>query len=169
MTATKYEVKRIGVFSLVKTLFLVGGISGFVIGIIEWILIGLIFWATQNAPIDPGLFDQSGMGDLLGAGIGFLGFLLPIFGGIAGAVGGVLFGFVLALTYNLSARLWGGIELDLAASTGVASTAPAPIAPLSGTVTRLPDAARRVPDHREGNEPPDPGPASDRSSSAMYE
>jgi hypothetical protein len=170
MTTGKYELKRIGVFSLAKTLFLVGGISGFVIGILEWILIGLIFWASRNAPIDPGLFGQSGMGDLVGAGIGAIGFFLPIIGAIGGAVGGVVFGFILGVVYNLSARMWGGIELEWGqpAAAAMVKTAPTPPA-ARAEATPLPDSSQRASSPQTGGTETDTDPASNRSSSAMYE
>jgi len=170
MTTGKHELKRIGVFSLVKTLFLVGGISGFVIGVLEWILIGLIFWVSRNAPIDPGLFDQSGMGDLVGAGIGAMGFFLPIIGAIGGAVGGVVFGFILGAVYNLSARLWGGIELEWGepATVAMVKIAPTPPSARAGA-TPLPDSSQRASDSQTGGTGMDTDQESNRSSAAMYE
>lgn len=114
MERTKYEVKRIAVFSAVKTFFLLGGCSGFISGLIQWLVLSLIWRAGFNSMLQPGLLDQPGIEDTLGGIVGAAGLILPFFGAMAGAVIGVVAALLLSAVYNLGARIWGGLELDLA-------------------------------------------------------
>jgi hypothetical protein len=168
MAKITYEVKRIGVFSVVKTLFLLGGFSGFVFGLLEWGMVNFIWWAGQNAPVQPGLFGQPGAEELLGDAIGVVGIILPFIGAIGGAVSGVIGGFVLTGLYNLGARIWGGFEVQLESS----SSAPDQALPLGpsrpGEATPLPGEgpagpAEPSPPKRDDNGPPS------RPSAAMFE
>ena len=63
MERTRYEVRRIGVFSAVKTLFLLGGFTGFLIGLVQWAFVGLIWWAGSNLSAGIDLQGQSTLGD----------------------------------------------------------------------------------------------------------
>lgn len=161
----KIEIKRIGLFSAIKTMFVLGGVGGFLLGIIQWMLLMMIQRAGESMP--EGLYglDQPGMSELLDAGIGALGMILPFFGGFAGAVAGVFFAAILGGVYNLAARLWGGLEIDTAElGTSESSSAgmPRPTAP--GQATPLP---------RPGSLPPvvtpEPRSDSERRPPAMYE
>jgi len=161
----KIEIKRIGLFSAIKTMFLLGGVGGFLLGIIQWMLLLMIQRAGESLPGGLSGFDQPGMSELLDAGIGALGLALPFFGGFAGAVAGVFFATILGGIYNIAARLWGGLEVE-ASEVGVAESVtasmPRPSAP--GQVTPLP--------HLGGQPPvvaPEPRSDSERRPPAMYE
>lgn len=113
MAVMKREIKRVNVFSVVKTLFVLGGFGGFVIGFIQWAFLSLMLQSVRQSGLG-GMDLLPGLDNVFGAGIGVLGFILPLFGAIMGAVFGVIFGFILAGVYNVAARLWGGLEIELA-------------------------------------------------------
>jgi hypothetical protein len=161
----KLEIKRIGLFSAIKTMFVLGGVGGFLLGIIQWMFLAMIQRAGEALP--GGLYglDQPGVSELLDAGIGALGLILPFFGGFAGAVAGVFFATILGGVYNLAARMWGGLELetaDVQMSERMTVPVSRPTAP--GEATPLP---------RSGSLPPvitpDTRPESERRPPAMYE
>lgn len=161
----RVEIKRIGLFSAIKTMFVVGGVGGFLLGIMQWMLLLMIQRAGESLPAGLSGFDQPGMTELLDAGIGALGLALPFFGGFAGAVIGVVFAIVLGGVYNIAARLWGGLEVEsgeLGMADSSTSSIPRPSAP--GQVTPLP---------RPGLQQPvvtsDPRSDSERRPPAMYE
>lgn len=153
MANGRWELKRIGVFSAVKTLFLVGGVGGFLCGIIEWAVLSVIFSIGASGPLGDLLQNETGMGQMMSTGMGVMAILLPIFGGFAGAVSGVIFGFLMAGIYNIGARMWGGLELEWNQQT-VASAPP----PSYGAPTTPPAPPG-----------PKPEPPPERPSSAMYE
>jgi hypothetical protein len=160
----KTEVKRIGIFSAVKTMFLVGGVAGFLMGLLQWFFLMMLQRAGDALPGGMYGFDQPGMSELLDAGIGALGLILPFFGGFAGAIGGVFMAVILGGVYNIAARLWGGLEVET-------REVESPAAPVSlahpsapGQATPLPraDAMTQVPT-------PQTRPDSERRPPAMYE
>lgn len=161
----KIEIKRIGLFSAIKTMFVLGGVGGFLLGIIQWMMLLMIQRAGESLPGGLSGFDQPGLSELLDAGIGALGLALPFFGGFAGAVAGVFFAAILGGIYNIAARLWGGLEVEageLGVTNASTSSIPRPSAP--GQVTPLP---------RHGAQPPvvapEPRSDSERRPPAMYE
>ena len=167
MEKTRYEVRRVGVFSAVKTLFLLGGFTGFLMGLVQWAFMGLIWWAGRNLPSGFDLQGQSGLEDMLGGAIGTIAMFFPIMGAFMGAICGAVLGFFLALIYNLSVRFWGGLELEWELVQSVSPTVPLPRA--SGEQTPLP-ITRAVP---PPSAPPAPesnaDPSERRPSSSMYE
>lgn len=161
----KIEIKRIGLFSAIKTMFVLGGVGGFLIGILQWMMLLMIQRAGESMPADLYGLNQPGVSELLDAGIGALGFMLPFFGGFAGAVAGVFFAAILGGVYNLAARLWGGLELETAnLEVGAQTTAgmPRPVAP--GQATPLPRPSSLPPVVT-----PEPRSDSERRPPAMYE
>jgi hypothetical protein len=166
----KHSIQRIGVFSTVRTLFVVGGVVGFLVGLLEWAFLTVLSRAGSDLAGGLGGIDPELAGEILGAGVAALGVFLPFVGGFAGAFGGALFGLVIVGSYNLLARLWGGIELELAAADSQPSVVlPGPPASSSGH-----DAATPLPLRGTGmtGPPPTPNPETrpDRpSTSAMYE
>lgn len=156
MANGRWELKRIGVFSAVKTLFLVGTVGGFLCGIIEWMVLSVIFSIGATGPFGALLQDETGMGQMMSTGMGVMAILLPIFGGFAGAVSGVIFGFLMAGIYNTGARMWGGLELEW----NPQAAASAPASPSYGA-----PAAQATPPQPG----PKPEPPPERPSSAMYE
>lgn len=161
----KIEIKRIGLFSAIKTMFVLGGVGGFLLGILQWMMLLVIQRAGESMPADLYGLNQPGVSELLDAGIGALGFMLPFFGGFAGAVAGVFFAAILGGVYNLAARLWGGLELETANLEVIAQTnagMPRPIAP--GQATPLPRPSSLPPVVT-----PEPRSDSERRPPAMYE
>lgn len=161
----KIEIKRIGLFSAIKTMFVLGGVGGFLLGILQWMMLLVIQRAGESMPADLYGLNQPGVSELLDAGIGALGFMLPFFGGFAGAVAGVFFVAILGGVYNLAARLWGGLELETAnLEVGAQTNAgmPRPVAP--GQATPLPRPSSLPPVVT-----PEPRSDSERRPPAMYE
>lgn len=167
MEKTKYEVKRIGVFSAVKTLFVLGGFSGFILGLVQWAFLRSLWWAVVDSQLQPGLVDEPAVADALNGFMGAAGLILPFFDAILGAVMGVLGAFLLTAIYNLGARIWGGLEFELAPTS--VTVQPLPLAPARpGEATPLPGTASQPapvppPTRRNDNEPPE------RPSAAMFE
>ncbi len=161
----KTEIKRIGLFSAIKTMFVVGGVGGFLLGIIQWMFLLMVQRAGESLPGGLSGFDQPGMSELLDAGIGALGLILPFFGGFAGAIAGVFFAVILGGVYNVAARLWGGLEIETSEIT-VTLTPAIPTRPsMPGQATPLPQAGA-VPQAPSSIEPRS---ESERRSSSMYE
>ncbi len=161
----KIEIKRIGLFSAIKTMFMLGGVGGFLLGIIQWMMLLMIQRAGESLPGGLSGFDQPGMSELLDAGIGALGLALPFFGGFAGAVAGVFFAAILGGVYNVAARLWGGLEVEaseVVISVNAPISMPRPTSP--GQVTPLPYVGGQPPVVA-----PEPRSDSERRPPAMYE
>lgn len=161
----KIELKRIGLFSAIKTMFVLGGVGGFLLGIIQWMMLMMIQRAGETLPSGLSAFDQPGLSELLDAGIGALGLILPFFGGFAGAIGGVFFGAIWVGIYNLAARLWGGLEVEAGEMGG--TNAPPVATPRSldpGQATPLPRSGSLPQSHST-----EPRPDSERRPPAMYE
>ncbi len=137
----KIELKRIGVFSGVKTLFVLGGVAGFLIGIVEWMVLAMVSSATGDLSSGLNGLDQTGLSDLVAGSVGALGLFLPLFSAFAGAVGGVLFGTVLIGCYNLVSRVIGGVEVEWSEvpTQGHPTMAPSRSVASGGTATPLPN------------------------------
>jgi hypothetical protein len=161
MMVRRMELRRIGVFSTIKTSFLVGGLSGLILGVFQWGLLGAILASLQDAPsVEGEMLEQAGIGGLLGPGLGAWGVFLPLIGAIGGVVGGVIGGFFLAVLYNLSARLWGGLEMDWSEMSPAArSFVTSGVAPF-GSVTPLPGEV--APGRTSGERSDDERPATGR-------
>jgi len=152
MERTRYEVRRISVFSAVKTLFLLGGFTGFLMGLVQWAFMELIWWAGSSLTAGIDLQGQSALEDMLGGAIQSISMFFPILGGFMGAVGGAILGLFLAMIYNLSVRFWGGLELEWEMIHS-----PAVVAPLQGT----PGEQTPLPVMRADATPPAPPPSAD--------
>ncbi len=161
METRQRELKRIGVFAAVKTLFLVGAVGGLLCGLFQWLILSLVLWSGSRAGLQPGDF-VPGLDQALGAGIGFLGVMLPMLGAVAGAVGGVVFGFILTVVYNMGAQFWGGLEFEFVEPVPEEAMPPRSVA-TSDTATPLPGTPGISPPVRTGDEtestdrPPPPG------------
>lgn len=171
MAQPRYELKRIGVFSAVKTMFVLGAIGGFVFGILEWAFLGFIFWGMQNAPVEA--FSPYGIQPDMFSGAlgGVAGVFIPIFTTMLGAVLGVCYALLFGSLYNLSARILGGLTFEATEIVRVSSqvVVPVPSTP-AGAETPLPSVQSPPPLAPEpprrdddDNEPPR------RPSSSMYE
>ncbi len=166
MDKPRYEIRRIGVFSATKTLFLLGGFSGFLLGLVQWAFMGLIWSVTRDLPAGLDLQGRSALSDFMGDAMVNLAMFFPIFGGFMGAIGGAIMGFFLSWLYNLSVRFWGGLELEW--ETVQATVAVVPTSHAPGEQTPLP--VMRVPSPPPTSEPePPPGVQENRPPSSMYE
>jgi hypothetical protein len=165
MDKTKYEVKRVAVFSAAKTFFLIGGFTGFLMGFVHWAFLRMLWWAGTNSPLQSGLLDQPEVAEMLGGIVGAAGLILPFVGAMGGAVIGAVAAILLSAIYNLGSRVWGGLEVELAATAQTAK--PVLMAPARpGEATPLPGSSPETmppPPKRDDNEPPA------RPSSAMFE
>jgi hypothetical protein len=146
-------------------MFVVGGVGGFLLGVLQWLLLMMLQRAGDAFPTGMYGFDQPGMSELLDAGIGALGLILPFFGGFAGAIGGVFLAVILGGVYNIAARLWGGLEIE----TGEIGVKPTPSIPMNrpsmpGQATPLP-RADSIPQSTTSEKRSD----SERRPPAMYE
>ena len=95
-------LRHIGVLSTARIVALLGLVIGLVYGIL------IAVFAAAYAGVTPGL---SGMG---GLGAGGVPVMIIVFTVIGGAIGGFIYGAVIAFLYNAFAGWVGGIELDLA-------------------------------------------------------
>jgi len=173
MSQPRFELKRIGIFSAVKTLFLLGGCAGFLLGILQWAIFFVMYAGIQelSSTMDiPSSFELETLFSTLG---GAGGIFFPLSGGFIGSILGILSGLILGGLYNVATRIWGGLEFEYGEVTPAQSAkvaTPAPTQP--GTVTPLPTARLEPP-------PPPPEPETPKDddddssppwrSSSMYE
>jgi len=95
-------LKRIGIVSAAKITAVIGIVIGLIMGII-FALISTLFGSMSDI-IGPGM--------LGGAGFGALGLLAIVILPIVYGIGGFIYGAVVAVIYNIIARIIGGIVLD---------------------------------------------------------
>jgi hypothetical protein len=95
-------LKHVGVLSVAKITALFGVIFGLIYGILFSV------FAAAFVSLMPGV---SGLGPLAAGGIGIV---LVILTAIVGAIGGFIYGAVVAFLYNVFAGWIGGVEIDLA-------------------------------------------------------
>ena len=101
----KYEIRSIGIWSLIKVGFFINLVLGFLFGIFS----SLIF-----IPLAKVILAMAGAGELPddgGSSTGLL-FVLPPLMGILGAFFNTLFMVLIAAGYNLVARVVGGLEIN---------------------------------------------------------
>ena len=168
MEKTRYEMKRVAIFSAVKTFFLLGGFAGFVMGFMHWAMLRLIWWAGVNAPFQSGILGQPEVADMLGGIVGAAGLILPFLGAMGGAVTGAVGAMLLAAVYNTGARIWGGLELELSPTSQAAK--PVLLTPARpGEATPLPTSASTPEASPSPTPVPDRNAPPDRPSAAMFE
>jgi len=132
----RHEIRRIGMLSTIKTLFVVGGACGFALGLLQWFFFQSLLSYSYSATMQGDLTGMPGMPDLM-ALVGSLAWILPLIGGAGGAATGIVLGVIVALVYNVAARIWGGIEIELRPCDAVAKPIAIPVA-RSGETTPLP-------------------------------
>jgi hypothetical protein len=105
----KYELKSIGYWALIKILFLINLIGGFIMGFLFAIFMGLIISLMDY--IGP----MSGIADFEQEmpPVGFMLIFYPFLFAIGGAIFYTAFGVIVAFIYNMIARLVGGLEINL--------------------------------------------------------
>jgi hypothetical protein len=91
-------LKHVGIMSVAKIMAVMGLVFGFIMGLFAGMLTSVL------GALVPG-------GGGMAAGIGIMSIILAT---IFGAIGGFIYGAVLAFLYNIFAGLVGGIELELA-------------------------------------------------------
>ena len=122
----KYEMKRVGIFSVIKIAFILGGAAGFLGGLFA----GMIFAAIGSMFSSMGLPpEMSEIGGLAG-GMGLaMVFILPFVYGFIGAVFAAIYGAIGGGLYNLAARMFGGLEWEMAPVEGAGRPAAVPPQP----------------------------------------
>jgi len=116
----RFELRRIGIWSLTRVSFFFHAIAGLVMGFACALMIGLWLAVLEHLPAryDTGYGTEA-------FPVGVMLIIVPIACSVGGGVFGTIGTIVLAFVYNLIARLTGGIELDLAEVT--ITTPPAPV------------------------------------------
>lgn len=115
-----YEIKRLSVWSVAKVSFVLGGLFGFLMGLLFWMFAGLL----AQTPL-------SEFGDVEGLnGFGAMGAMLPFLMAVFYAVAAMLFNGLMAGVYNVLSGVVGGIECTLAVPVSPYAMAP-PQAPPS--------------------------------------
>jgi hypothetical protein len=120
----KCELKRLGLWSVVKISFVVNLVLGFLLGIFYALFIMMLAFAPMTyMPRD---FDS----DFPMAVGGVMMIILPIFMAGIAAVMNTILALIGALVYNLAAKLFGGLECELEVLGG-ATVTPATESPQS--------------------------------------
>jgi len=101
----RYELKNIGIWPLFKISFFFNLIVGFLIGLFYALLLSFIVSVGGVLP----MFPQNEFSELK-MSLGMLFIFIPIISAIFGAIFHTLILAVLALIYNLIAKLVGGLE-----------------------------------------------------------
>jgi uncharacterized BrkB/YihY/UPF0761 family membrane protein len=100
-----YEVKRLNVWSVAKVSFVLGGVFGFLAGILLWMFADMI-----------GQLPLSDFSDVEGAeGLGSMGAIVPFLLAVFYGVAAMLLNGLMAGIYNVLAGIVGGIECTLVA------------------------------------------------------
>lgn len=179
MTQPRYELKRIGLFSAIKTMFLLGGFGGFLLGMVQWAALWVMYGVIRNLPETAGLPQAFELELLLGSIGGAGGIFFPLSGGFVGSIAGVVAAFLLGGLYNIAARIWGGLEFEwdeVKATAAVTTPIQAPVragepTPLPGTMPASepppPEPQTDADDRRDDDD--DDGEPPRRPSSSMYE
>ncbi|MDH4157372.1 MAG: DUF3566 domain-containing protein [candidate division Zixibacteria bacterium] len=142
----RYEIKSITIWPLIKVSFFLSMIVGFIFGLLYAIILSFVVTIASSVPmLDTG---ELALEDL---SVGLLLVVLPIFGAIGGAVFHTLLVVVLAIIYNLVARVVGGYEIRLER----VEESPPPVRPVSAYTAATP--------------PPPPPPPSDNPPASSRE
>jgi len=105
----KMELKSIGYWSLLKISFVINFVMGLVFGLFYAILLGFIVAISSN------IGNIGGMGfspDELPA-FGIMVIIFPLMFGFGAAVFNTILYLILAFVYNITAKAFGGLELNL--------------------------------------------------------
>ena len=99
---TKWTLRRIGIASTVKTIFLISFVIGIIVGVI-WAMVFALFSSVIGVMLDQPL-PNVGVTTVI---------VLPLMSGIFYAAVGTATSFLFTLLYNITAGFLGGIELEL--------------------------------------------------------
>ena len=100
----KWKLRRIGLWSVIKTGFVVSATTGFLIGLFWGVVFAFFASLFQTA--------ASMRGPNIGPGMVLI---MPIFSALFFGVFGMAASFLAALVYNLAAGAFGGLELEVEA------------------------------------------------------
>jgi len=162
----RYELKSVGLWPVVKTGFFFHVIIGFVGGFVWAMFLGPLMALMEGLE---GGYSEPWASDL---SLGFLFVLMPILGALGAGFFYTVLVVIVAMIYNLVARLVGGLEFDLlpvtepqvlarpiSASTGLT---PPPPPPPPGHITMPPAPPSPVKSTPEEPPPPPFDRAADR-------
>lgn len=116
----RYELKTIGLWSLLKVSFSLNLIFGFIFGLVYAFFLSVIIAFSGLLPLEELGMDPSEIS------FGFLFIVFPIMSSIGAAVFATLICVFGAAVYNLMARLIGGLEFELTPVNQVTSMQPVP-------------------------------------------
>ena len=124
----RYELKSIGVWSVIKISFFFHLIGGLIFGLMYGVITSFVLAVADQFPgiLGSGLSPE----DLSG---GMLIVVFPLMFSFFGAIFGTLMSMVLAGLYNVIARLIGGLEFNFSANELAAPSQPGPYRPESAT------------------------------------
>ncbi|PIS42934.1 MAG: hypothetical protein COT24_00860 [Candidatus Kerfeldbacteria bacterium CG08_land_8_20_14_0_20_40_16] len=103
-----YEVKKLDVTSLAKTMAAILGSVMVVVGVL-WIIMAIVAGVIRSA-YGTTPYPGTGIGYSVGSGL-----IILIFGAVIGAVVGLVLGAVVASIYNMIVNHVGGLHLELEA------------------------------------------------------
>jgi len=142
----RYELKSIPFWPVLKVGFFVNLVVGLLVGILyAMFLIPFMAVLSNISAFETGEIDFSA------APLGLMIFILPVITAFFQAFFGTLFCVVVVLIYNLAARLFGGLELNLEEVVSL----PEPVAS-SPLAERTPPQAQYGPPPAEMPPPPPP-------------
>lgn len=117
----RYELKSIGVWSVIKISFFFNLIGGLIFGLIYGIMMSFMLAVMDQFP---GLMGAGIDPDDLSAGLLIVGF--PVMFSVLGAIFGTLMSMILTGLYNVLARVIGGLEFNFAAIEPAVPVQPQP-------------------------------------------
>ncbi len=144
----RYELKTIPFWPVLKVGFFVNLVVGLLVGILyAMFLIPFVALMSSIPAFESGGFDFGG------APLGLMMFIMPIISALTWAFFGTVFLVIVVLVYNLTAKLVGGLELNLEK----VESRPEPV------VAAVPPAAQTPPEYYSPppleTRPPPPPPA----------
>lgn len=145
----RYELKTIGLWSLLKVSFFLNLVFGFVVGLVYAFMFSVMIAISGFIPLEDLGVDTSELS------LGFLFVGLPIVFSIGSAVFSTLICVFGAVVYNLIARLIGGLEFDLTPVNQTASIQPVsrPIMAQTAAPSQGPPMTATPPPQQTGENP----------------
>nr|MBN2277875.1 DUF3566 domain-containing protein [candidate division Zixibacteria bacterium] len=106
----RYELKKVGYWSVIKVMFILNLIVGFIGGLFFAIFMGFILAVSEQfgGAVSP-YFSQ----DFQTLSFGAMILIYPILFSLMGAFGYTLMALIVTFLYNMLARFLGGLEFDL--------------------------------------------------------
>jgi len=145
----RYEIKKIGIWPLLKVSFFVNLVLGFIMGLFYIPFLTIMMGAMANMPSAY----SSGV-DMSDFPIGAMMIIMPIMMSIFAAVFNTILAVIAGLIYNLISRMMGGFEINLEA-LGVTPVPPPP-PPQRQPIPERPAAPVAPPPPQPSSAPPPP-------------